>query len=72
MTGARGDARFFLAALARFALSSRNPDRGVPRAPAACGEDVVSAIGSSIDETTAMPLLATSTLGALTLLLTSP
>jgi hypothetical protein len=60
-----------LPALARFGLSSHNP-AAVRSAPAASGEDVVSAIGSTIDEIRAMPLSAASSLGVFTLLLTSP
>ena len=40
--------------------------------PSACGEDFVSATGSIIDETRAVPLSAASSLGVFTLLLTSP
>ena len=60
-----------LPVLVRFGLSSRNPT-ACAHAPAACGEDVVSAIGSIIDETRAVPLSAASSLGVFTLLLTSP
>src|SRR5262245_3389272 len=60
-----------LPVLARFALSSRNPTAVRP-APAASGEDVVSAIRSTIDETRAVPLSAASSHGLSTLLLTSP
>jgi hypothetical protein len=60
-----------LPALARFGLSSRNPT-AVRSAPAACGEDFVSALGSIIDETRAVPHSAASSLGLLTLLLTGP
>jgi len=60
-----------LPTVARFGLSSRNPTAVRP-APAASGEDVVSAIGSIIDETRAVPLSATSSLALFTLLLTSP
>jgi len=38
----------------------------------ACGEDVVSAIGSIIDETKSESLSAASLLGVFSLLLTSP
>ena len=60
-----------LPVLVRFGLSTRNPDRVCP-APAACGEDFVSATGAIIDETRAVPLSAASSLGVFTLLLTSP
>jgi hypothetical protein len=60
-----------LPGLARFGLSSRNPTAVRPT-PAASGEGFVSAIGSIIDETRAVPLSAASSLGLFTLLLTSP
>jgi hypothetical protein len=60
-----------LPALARFGLNSRNPTSVRP-APAASGEDFVSAIGSIIDETRAVLLSAASSLGLFTLLLASP
>jgi hypothetical protein len=59
-----------LPAVARFGLSSCDPTAVRP-APAASGEDVVSAIGSIIGETT-VPLSAASSLGLFTLLLTGP
>ena len=60
-----------LPVLVRCGLSSRNPTAYDP-APAASGEDFVSAIGSIIDETRLVPLSAASSLGVFTLLLTSP
>jgi hypothetical protein len=70
-SGAREWRDSSLPALARFGLSSRNPTAVRP-APAGSGEDFVSAIGSIIDETRAVPLSAASSLGLFTLLLTSP
>jgi hypothetical protein len=64
-------ANFSLPARAGFGLSSRNPTAVRP-APAASGADVVSAIGSIIDVTRALPLSAASSLGLFILLLTSP
>jgi hypothetical protein len=66
-----GSARFLLASPRAFRLSGRNPTAVRP-APAASGEDFVSAIGSIIDETRAAPLSAASSLRLFTLLLTSP
>ena len=60
-----------LPTVARFGLSCRNPTALRP-APAASGEDFVSAIGSIIDETRAVPLSATSSLALFILLLTGP
>ena len=70
-SGAREWGDSSLPALARFGLSTRNPTAVCP-APAACGEGFVSATGSIIDETRAVPLSAASPLGVFTLLLTSP
>jgi hypothetical protein len=67
----QGERRFLLASPRAFRFKYPQPDRVCP-APAACGEDVVSAIGSIIDETRAVPLSAAAPLGVFTLLLTSP
>jgi len=64
-------ARFLLASPRAFRFKYPQPDRVCP-APAACGEDFVSATGAIIDGTRAVPLSAASPLGVFTLLLTSP
>jgi len=70
-SGAGGAGRILLASSCAFGLSSRNPTAVRP-ATAASGEDFVSAIGSIIDATRAVPPSAASSLGIFTLLLTSP